>query len=425
MPGRGGGRGLPQALLGRLGGRGGGRGAPGGRGPPPAAALAAARAAAAAREAQAKVTVASQSKEAAAAEQQGQQAQPAQQQQDGEEQSQPQPQQEQPQQAQAQVQAPQPVVAAAHLISHSSLDAGAGTVGVTAEDPYAAAAAAIVEAELNPAPQTAAPAPSAAAPLEAAAALSAEQPSTAQTSAGPTALEEGATLGASHVEGIALAHKVHLTYEQQALGGRFYRVGRGGRAQRAPRQAVAAREEPRRAKAARLAWLSDVVENVSRLSAVGTRFAQGLLGGFALLNLYMSYLYDGGGSFVSYYSPLANSASSTYHVLGTVALLGALDRHFRARTAGFPRGLSQANASRALVAIYLLAFVLTLVCSPFEEQLYYSQQRVPQWWELYPETDSFKSKKSAYLALNFFRVVLFGLGWLLVNAADPHIVRIT
>ena len=220
-----------------------------------------------------------------------------------------------------------------------------------------------------------------------------------------------------------MAHKIHLTFEQQALGGRFYRVGRERQARREAARAAKAAEDAPMPKGGGLSWLSDVVTNVSRLSATFTRFAQGLLGGFALLNLYMTYAFTGGSGdrWLAFYSPLASSSSTTFHVLGTVALLGTLDRYFRERAAGWPRGLAQANSVRLMVGLYAMAFVLTLVCSHFEEVLFYTNERVPGWWELYPQTKSFKSRKTTYLTLNFFRVLLQdALGDALVDEPKPY-----
>lgn len=64
---------------------------------------------------------------------------------------------------------------------------------------------------------------------------------------------------------------------------------------------------------------------------------QSLLGGFALIHLYMTYLLElqslpTGGSnsgFLHFYSPIAINMQRTYYILITVSLLSAADKYTR------------------------------------------------------------------------------------------------
>ena len=71
-------------------------------------------------------------------------------------------------------------------------------------------------------------------------------------------------------------------------------------------------------------------------------FAQGLLGGFAMTHLFMTYFLDAAnvsevnadGGFLRYYSPIAVACQRVYVVLTTVALLASVDKYSRDAPAG-------------------------------------------------------------------------------------------
>ena len=86
------------------------------------------------------------------------------------------------------------------------------------------------------------------------------------------------------------------------------------------------------------AWSKSIPKSKSSQSDEwGLSVVQSLLGGFALVHLYMTYLLEAtklptGGDdsgFLHYYSPMAISVQRTYTVLTSTALLSAVDRFTR------------------------------------------------------------------------------------------------
>ena len=98
--------------------------------------------------------------------------------------------------------------------------------------------------------------------------------------------------------------------------------------------------------------------------------SQSLLGGFSLLNLYMTYLFAGSSlpsgssssGFLHYYSPLASTAQATYLVLVTTSLLTAIDKYSRDRLASFvPRGSSQRLRDISTLLLYSVSFIVSII----------------------------------------------------------------
>lgn len=179
--------------------------------------------------------------------------------------------------------------------------------------------------------------------------------------------------------------------------------------------------------------LGDVKAAADDLVASVGLLAQSLLGGFAFINLYMTYIFAGtslpaGSSprgFLHYYSPLASTMQSTYLVLVSMSLLTAIDKLSKDRLANFiPRGSSQRLRDVAAVAFYLVAFVVSLVLVPTEDLLYYAWRRLPNWWEAEPMSKQFARDLDAFLALNAFRVVCCAFAWLIVvTDLAPGVVK--
>ena len=61
------------------------------------------------------------------------------------------------------------------------------------------------------------------------------------------------------------------------------------------------------------------------------------------------------------------------------------------------------------LALYAVSFVLSVVCVPVEDVMYYAYRRVPGWWAQGSLSAAFSSDLSQFLALNFFRAVFCGL----------------
>ena len=58
-----------------------------------------------------------------------------------------------------------------------------------------------------------------------------------------------------------------------------------------------------------------------------------------------------------------------------------------------------------VILLYAVSLVVSVVEYPFEEQMYYSSQRVKGWWK-YPTSSEFDSALDAWHAANFFRTAL-------------------
>ena len=125
--------------------------------------------------------------------------------------------------------------------------------------------------------------------------------------------------------------------------------------------------------------------------------SQGLLGGFALLNLLMTYMLSASslpeGGFLGYYAPIARPCGRIYITLTTLSLLGAVDKYSKDKLVDFmPRGLSQFVLDVVLIVLYVLAFILSMVVIPFEDLLFYSYKRVPNWWNFEPRNNGFSDR---------------------------------
>ena len=78
------------------------------------------------------------------------------------------------------------------------------------------------------------------------------------------------------------------------------------------------------------------------------------------------------------------------------------------------QGLTMQRVDAAAVLCFALVFILSVVAVPFEDQLYYSYKRVPDWWEFETVTAGFTTKLTRFHAVNFCRCFFAALGWLAV-----------
>ena len=150
-------------------------------------------------------------------------------------------------------------------------------------------------------------------------------------------------------------------------------------------------------------------------------FAQGLLGGFAMTHLFMTYFLDAAnvsevnadGGFLRYYSPIAVACQRVYVVLTTVALLASVDKYSRDALGGYMlQGFTLRKIEASAVLSFFLAFLLSCVAVPFEDKLYYANVRVPNWWETQSASGSFVADLKSYHGVNAARCVFALLGWL-------------
>jgi len=150
-------------------------------------------------------------------------------------------------------------------------------------------------------------------------------------------------------------------------------------------------------------------------------FAQGLLGGFAMTHLFMTYFLDAAnvsevnadGGFLRYYSPIAVACQRVYVVLTVIALLASVDKYSRDALGGYMlQGFTLRKIEASAVLSFFLAFLLSCVAVPFEDKLYYANVRVPNWWETQSASGSFVSDLKSYHGVNAARCVFALLGWL-------------
>ena len=57
---------------------------------------------------------------------------------------------------------------------------------------------------------------------------------------------------------------------------------------------------------------------------------------------------------------------------------------------------------------------MTILNAPFEDQLYWTNRRVPKYWSLEPLNSSFTKDLKLYLVLNFVRQISLGAAWTMV-----------
>ena len=122
-----------------------------------------------------------------------------------------------------------------------------------------------------------------------------------------------------------------------------------------------------------------------------------------------------GRPWIEYYSPLAVSAQRTFVTLSILSLLAAVDKYSKDSLGGFMlQGFTMQRVDAVAVFCFALVFVLSVVAVPFEDQLYYSYKRVPDWWEFETVTAGFTTKLTRFHAVNFCRCFFAALGWLAV-----------
>mmetsp|Transcript_11502 Transcript_11502/g.27594 ORF Transcript_11502/g.27594 Transcript_11502/m.27594 type:complete len:440 (-) Transcript_11502:181-1500(-) len=141
-------------------------------------------------------------------------------------------------------------------------------------------------------------------------------------------------------------------------------------------------------------------------------FCQGLLGGISLLLLYLS-VNLGERAFLRTFAPIASDVQKAFMFLCTVALVGSLDKWSKDKMAGWlMRGGYQRLLDATLIFLYVLCFLLTLICTPLEDVMSASDLRSPEWyrWDL---GQGFEDDLANWRVIHIFRC-LFGLiAWVL------------
>ena len=156
---------------------------------------------------------------------------------------------------------------------------------------------------------------------------------------------------------------------------------------------------------------------------------QGLLAGFGVLHVFMTYYMDDAidtDGFLHYYSPIAVPAQRCFVTLSALALITAVDKYARDSLSGFMlQGFTLQKVDALAVLSFFLCFVLSVVCVPFEDRVYYANKRVPSWWEYESASSSFKSSVEGYVGTNFARCFFALLGWACVCYTNtPQVIDV-
>ena len=156
---------------------------------------------------------------------------------------------------------------------------------------------------------------------------------------------------------------------------------------------------------------------------------QGLLAGFGVLHVFMTYYMDDAidtDGFLHYYSPIAVPAQRCFVTLSALALITAVDKYARDSLSGFMlQGFTLQKVDALAVLSFFLCFVLSVVCVPFEDRVYYANKRVPSWWEYESASSSFKSSVEGYMGTNFARCFFALLGWACVCYTNtPQVIDV-
>eukprot|EP00802_Teleaulax_amphioxeia_P014468 Tamp_14534.p1 GENE.Tamp_14534~~Tamp_14534.p1 ORF type:complete len:371 (-),score=66.62 Tamp_14534:227-1339(-) len=144
-------------------------------------------------------------------------------------------------------------------------------------------------------------------------------------------------------------------------------------------------------------YLKNFLDVVARLIASSFIFCQGLLGGMSLLLLYF-YANQTDTELLATYPPIADDTQKAFLFLSSFSLIGALDKYSKDHMAAWGgRGAVQRALDSVIMALYLICFVTTLVCTPVDDVMYASHLRSPEWykWELGTEFKSHLRSPSA------------------------------
>ena len=155
---------------------------------------------------------------------------------------------------------------------------------------------------------------------------------------------------------------------------------------------------------------------------------QGLLAGFAVLHLFMTYYLDAEETdgFLKYYSPIALPAQRCFVALSALALITSVDKYARDSLSGFMlQGFTLQKVDALAVLSFFLCFVLSVVCVPFEDRIYYANKRVPGWWEFNTASSAFSADVQGYMGTNFARCFFGLLGWACVcYTTTPRVIDV-
>ncbi|KAG2430374.1 hypothetical protein HYH02_013736 [Chlamydomonas schloesseri] len=162
--------------------------------------------------------------------------------------------------------------------------------------------------------------------------------------------------------------------------------------------------------------LRSTVNWLSNFFCVIGLFMEGLLGGLALVNFFMTYMLysrDGLRRFLAYYAPIAQDMNRIYYSLLVLSIISSTSRLARDKLRGWgPRGLYLAAVDYSQILCYLVAYVASVLCTPLDDELTYESDRNPGFWQL-TWASGFKRRFSTWNLLNVVRTIFIGIAWCL------------
>jgi len=165
-----------------------------------------------------------------------------------------------------------------------------------------------------------------------------------------------------------------------------------------------------------IAVLQKMVDGFQSFAAYVSLLSQGLLGGLGFTNLMMTYFSSPNinlTGFLRYYSPMAMVLNRFYYVLVCFALVATINKYARNTMWDWkPYGSRQRAFDAVLVVLYFIAFVISVVITPYDDLLTYNSMRIPDYYDM-ALTDDFMSKLQVWHALSVTRMVLVFVAWAL------------
>lgn len=198
---------------------------------------------------------------------------------------------------------------------------------------------------------------------------------------------------------------------------RFSFFKRGKRSQQQQQQQW--QDATARQPGARLKAVADTVANIGGVIAM---VVQGTLGGLALLNILMIYIIglpDWGGdltNFLEYYGPLGMGLNRLYYAFITISLIAACTRQANHAICSYePKQLKLRRQDILLIVLYLAAYIISILCTPMDDELTYAYNRDHKFWKTQPLSSKFISRLKLWHLMNFVRIALCAIAWIVVS----------
>eukprot|EP01135_Chromosphaera_perkinsii_P002645 Nk52_evm13s226 gene=Nk52_evmTU13s226 len=139
--------------------------------------------------------------------------------------------------------------------------------------------------------------------------------------------------------------------------------------------------------------------------------AQGMVAGFAILAIVLTYTWDSSDTnFLTIYSAIAEAVGTGFYLLLTIALVGAIDNYCVGNYYSVDSGTGVKNINHVLILLcFSIAYLFTLAVTPYDDrvQLYNNDQTL---W------DDPGSRLTTWRALNICRCVFSILAWIIACA---------